>query len=395
MALQMPNDALLGLGIQQGLPGASDYLKMAGGYEQIVSVDDNIHFFPFTDLSLAPVKATDTLPPEIGGKALPTGQFVTGVWAEGPVSLIPRLDNRFGWLLLAAFGQVSTVANTKAEDLTICGGSDAATSGVHSHIFSVVDADQFFTPWITARRLLPHLTAGERLGEIFQDGRMSGVTIGAATAAPVTCDFNILARVKQADYVFNTNPGWTASYDDFDDFGVASCDGHFKVNDVSFDVTAMSINLVNQLLPPAQSTVIGTVHPKDFPNLGRICTVTATFLVSDYDLYVSTFAGSTTDVSASSGANVACQVYSADLDVMVASQTYIGAAGDADEPFRLRFVSNRANDNVTWMVRPIRIQPNRPVVCQVIGTVLALESGLPFYLVLQNGQANYTLPDPA
>jgi hypothetical protein len=267
MALQMPNDALLGIGIQQG-SGATEYAKMAAGYEQFVSVDGNFNFYPFTDLSLAPLKNTDVLPPEIGGVALPTGEYTTGIWAEGPVSLIPRLDNRIGWLLLAAMGEVSTVANQKIEDLAIIGGGGGATSGVNSHIFSVSSSDQYFIPWLTSRRLLPHTTAAERIGEVFQDGRVAALTLAAATASPITADLTMLARVKQSNYVFEINPGWTATYDDLDDFAVASCDGHFQVAGTEMKVTAVAFNLVNQLLPPARSLYIGSVHPLDFPNLG-------------------------------------------------------------------------------------------------------------------------------
>lgn len=396
MALQMPNDTLLGVGIQQG-SGASDYLKMAAGYEQYVSTDANFNYYPFTDLSLAPVKATDVLPPEIGGKALPTGQFVTGVWAQGPMSLIPRLDNRLGWLLLASMGQVSTITDIKAADLDFLGGDATVTSGINCHVFTVVEDDQFFVPWITARRLLPNVTAAERVGEVFQDGRVASMTLSAASAAPVTMDMNVLARMAQQDYAFEFNAGgkianWSATYDDFDNFAVTSCDGYVKVGGVAFDVTAVSLNLVNQVMPPTQSITIGSVHPTDFPNLGRALTVTATYLVSDYDLYVSSLKGASADVSVDAGANVACTIYEAECDIMLASQTAIGAAGDADEPYRLRFISNQLDDNVSWVVQPIRIQPNRPVVAQLIGTFVAAPTGYPWYLVLQNDQADYALP---
>jgi hypothetical protein len=387
----MPNDALLGLGIQGG-GGASDYISMAAGYGWYVSEDANFNYYPFTDLSLAPVKNTDVLPDEIGGRALPTGQFTTGVWAEGPVSLIPRLDNRLGWIMLAAMGKVSTIADTKAEDLDFLGGAGTTTSGVNSHVFTVESTDQFFIPWLTARRKLPHVTDAEEVGEIFQDGRVAAMTLTAASAAPVSLDLNLLARVYQQNYVFNYNPGWTATYDYFDNFAVTSCDGYVKIGGVEFNVTAASINLVNQLLPPTQSLFIGSVHPTDFPNLGRVLTVTATYLVEDYDLYVSSLSGASDDVSAGGGSNVECTLYEAECDIMVASQTAIGAAGDATEPYRMRFISNQLDDNVSWMVRPLRIQPNRPVVAQLIGTFLAAPSGYPWYLVLQNDQANYNLP---
>lgn len=388
MALIIPNDALLGISIQQGA-GASEYLKLAAGYENPVTVDGDFSYFPFTDLAMAPVKNVDSLPPEIGGKALPTGQFVTGAWAEGPVSLVPRLDDAFGWLLLAAHGCVSTISDIKIEDLPMVGGASVETTGVYTHVFTVQLDNQFFIPWITMRRLLPHTTAEEIVGEVFQDGRVASLTLAAASGRPVTADLAAMARVKQGNYAFEINPGWTATYTNFEDFGVTSCDGSVEVNNTAFDVTAVAFNLVNNLLPPAQSIVIGTVHPKDFPNLGRVLTVTVTFLVDDYDMYLSTFTGTTVDASASPGENVGCEVYKADVDVMLASQTAIGASGDVDEPYRLRFISNLSQDNVSWMVQPIRVTPNQPMVAQLTGTFLASESEYPWYLFLQNAKAGY------
>ncbi len=61
MALQMPTETLFGLGIQQG-SGASDYLKMSDGYEQIVSVNANISWYALTDVGMSPVKTQVPLP---------------------------------------------------------------------------------------------------------------------------------------------------------------------------------------------------------------------------------------------------------------------------------------------------------------------------------------------
>lgn len=392
-SLQMPNNALFGVGIQQGGfgQGLSDYLRMSYGYEHVVSDPDNFHYFPLTDLGLSPIKGQAALPPEIGGRALPTGAYSTGAWAAGPVSMIPRLDNRLGWLLLAAMGDVSTVADTKVENLAILGGVHGADAGINSHIFQFRTDDQYFVPWLTFRRLLPHSTAASSVGETYQDGRLATFTLTGAASAPVTVDIDCLARLNQSDYVFNYNPGWgTPTFDSFDKFAVTSCAGHFQVNSVAFDVTAVTATVGNILLPPGQSIIIGTIHPKDFPNLNRTFTVAATFLVSDWDFYVSTFVGT----AASGDSNVTCTVYKADLDVMLASQANISGT----EPYRLRILSNPDADNAAWTVAPVRIVPNRPLVIQATTTVLAVEGTYwenhPVFIVLQNDQANYNLPDP-
>jgi hypothetical protein len=366
---------------------------MTLGYEHVVSEESNWYHYSLTDLALSVVKATDQIPDELGGRALTAGVFPTGVWVAGAVSMVPRLDNRLGWLLLATMGDVSTVADTKAENLALLGGVHGADAGINSHIFWFRTDDQYFIPWLGLRRLLPHTTSAKRVGENYQDGHLASFTLTAASAAAVRADAAFLARVKQSNYVFDYDPSWDeAVFDDFQKFATTSCDGHFKVNDVSFDATGVSVAVNNSLLPPAQSLIIGSMHPIDFPNLTRTVNLTVSFLVSDWDFYVSTFVGtSVTDTDS----NVECLVYQADVDVMLASQQDIPGT---TEPYRIRVLSNPDEDNVAWAIAPLRITPNRPLVVNATATVLATEGGLwenhPFFLILQNDQTSYALPTP-
>ena len=117
--LQMPNNAKFALAIQQDKAQGTQAAMMTNGYEERVTTNSEYRFYALSSCGLAPVKTHGTLPPEIGGRALTAGAYVTGAWGAGPVSIIPRLDDRLGWLLLAAFGDVSTVANTKASQTTL------------------------------------------------------------------------------------------------------------------------------------------------------------------------------------------------------------------------------------------------------------------------------------
>ena len=387
MALQMPTETLFGLGIQQG-SGASDYLKMSDGYEQVVSVNANISWYALTDVGMSPVKTQVPLPQEIGGRALTSGTYVTGTWAAGPVTIIPRLDDRVGWLLLAAMGEVSSVANTEIDNLEIFGGTHGSDAGVYSHVFTFQTDDQHFIPWTTIFRRLPNATPANRLGETFQDCKVGAMTGTIATGTPFTMDLDMVGRLKQSNYIFEYAPSWgTATYDDFDNFAVPSCAGHFKVGGTEFSVTNMTFTVSNNVLPPAQSVVIGTTHPTDFPTLSRTVTVTATFLVDTWDLYVSTFAGSSVS---NTDSNVSCTIYNADLSVLVASQNEITSG----YRYEMRVVSNQATDNAAWTVAPVRIIPDRPVVVTATCSVQSLSSGDPFYIIIQNAKTDYALPSP-
>jgi len=387
--LQMPNNAKFALAIQQDSGQATDYAKMTNGYNQLVTTNSEYSFYALSSCGLAPVKTHGTLPPEIGGRALTAGAYATGAWGAGPVSIIPRLDDRLGWLLLAAFGDVSTVANTKASQLNLFpGGIHGNDAGIYSHIFRYNISDEYFVPWLSLRRTLPNTTAANIVGEQFQDGRLATFSLAATAGAPLMADMNFLARLNQSNYDFDYAPSWgTATYDDPDIFAVTSCDGSYvKIAGVAFDAVAVSVAAGNILLPPAQSLVIGSIDPKDFPNLGRAMSVTVTFLVDDWNFYVSVLKGA----SASGDANVACTVYSTDLDVMFASAEVITGT----EPYKLRIATNPDENNAAWTLEPVRIVPNRPIVCQATCTVLAADTATnyPFYVILQNATTSYALP---
>lgn len=376
MALQMPSGALFGLSIQgDGTPSNTGF----GTAETT-----GFTYYLLSDLAMGPVKNQNTLPPELGGRALPSGAFATGAHAEGTVSLIPRLDNRLGWLLLATMGEASTVSDTTIAHYVA--GSSGADAGINTHVFRFYNTDQFWVPYCTIRRLLPHTTAASTLGETWQDGRVRSLTLTAAGASPVTCDLDMIARLEQSESnkQFDFGATWEAIYDGFDDFAVANCTGHFKIENTSFDVTNVAVTLTNNLLPAEQAMKIGSIHPIDYPVLGRAAAVTATILIDDYDLYVSTFEGV---VNAGTDTDATCIVYKADVDAEFTTQTYISGT----EPYRIRIRSNAAEDNVAWQVRPIRVQPNQPIVLQVMANLLATGTGDPLQVLLQNATANYTV----
>ncbi len=395
MSLQMPGGTLFAMALQQGA-GADDYARMAAGYDQLEATDANYYYYALTALGLQPVKGMNVLPQEIGGRALPSGVYSTGTWMAGGVQIIPRLDNRFGRMLLAGFGEAVTTADTTIQNHADLDDATGTDTGIHTHKFRFNPLDQYFVPWLSLRRMLPHNLATERVGEIFQDGHLASLAFGAQAASPLTAQAAFMARVNQTDYVFNADPAtalsWgAASYDGFHNFGVTNCAGHVMVNGVEFKAVGASTQLTNQLLPPQQSMYIGSMHPLDFPCLGRALQVTATFLVEDWDLYVSMFAGTNVDVSTPTHANVNCPVYTASLDVLIASQELIGATS---EPYAIRVRSDHegATDNVAWAVQTVQLAPNRPVVMQIVGTVLGVDTGDPINVYLQNGQTDYALP---
>lgn len=367
--MQMPQDTLFALGVQAAA-GADEYARMVGGFE---SPQSTVHYFPLMESDLGLLKNQEVLPDELGGKALPFGSFVTGVWGGGTTRMIARLGNRLGWVLLATLGACSTQ-------------DDHPVVGVNTHIFTFADESEFFIPWLTLYKLLPHADPDERVGLKMQDGRIAALTLNAAAGAPVDLELALTGRRFQDSEEFEVNPGWEATYDDLTTFAVATCDGHFKIGTTEFKVTNLTMNFVNDLLPAPQSMYIGSIDPLDFPNLSRNVTVTATILLEDYDLYLSTFAGEAVDATVDGDQEASCTIYKGDLDVMLASAVNIGAT---EEAYKLHVLSSGTEDNVAWQIEPIRVVPRQPVVMQATANFEAVTAGTALRVMLENATANY------
>jgi hypothetical protein len=347
---------------------------------------DSFHWFPLVNCDFGPLEGQDNLPPEVGGAALSRGRFKTGIVFGGNIDIVPRLYEDIGWLLHAALGDVSTLTDTTIAEQIAGGGG---TEGVNSHRFGFKSTDEFWVPYVTAHKLLPHDTAASQVGEIAEDCRVTNWSLTAAPAAVVAMRFGLLGRAT-ADTVWDLNPAWSADYDTEDTFMVTSCAGSIKLKDsddavyAEFDTGAVNFVLANNVLPPARARKIGSGHPIDFPVLSRAITLVTTCYVSSYDLYMQSFGGVATPVV---DCNWSCIPYSGDFDITLQSAALIGATA---EYYQMRIRTTQSNCN--FMVRPIVLVPNQPVVFQLVATVQNPDSGRPIDVYLQNAISNYTWP---
>lgn len=372
MALQMTSAGLFGIAPQTA-------------YE---TAGDSFHWFPLVNCDFGPLEGQDNLPPEIGAAALSRGRFKTGIVFGGNIDIVPRLYEDIGWLLQAAMGDVSSLEDESTAQYIAGVGS---TADVHSHRFRFA-TDEFWIPYLTAHKLLPHDTAANQVGEIAEDCRVTSMAITAAPAAVVAMRFGLLGRAT-ATTVWDVNPGWSATYDTEDTFMVTSCTGSVKLKDeddadyTEFDTGAVNFTLTNNVLPPARARKIGSGHPIDFPVLSRAITLVTTCYVSDYNMYVQSFGGlDPTDPAADTGWN--CVPYSGDFDITLQSAAQIATTG---EYHQLRIRTTQSNCN--FMVRPIVLVPNQPVVFQLVATVQNPDSGSPLDIYLQNGDVSAAIVD--
>lgn len=370
--------------IQIGTKGRVGFHKQTA-YDTIYATDADFHYFPYINCTLGVVQGAGQLPAETGGSALPRGYHKTGTFAAGALDLVPRLENRFGWLLEAVLGDASYYADQNIAQVEAAAG---ATVGCYTHLFGFVDGDDFEVPYLTAHKLLPHTTATSEVGEIYQDIHMSMLRIDVAPLSYVRAHLEMLGRSNPST-VFDINPGWAMpTYDTDDTFMVTSCAGSVKLSAstgvpgtlTAFDCGATSISIVNNLLPPPQSAIIGTMHHKDHPVLSRNIIINTVIYVDDYDLYVQVF-GAAADPVVDTG--ISCVPLDGDFDLSLESAADIGATG---EKYAMRILTS--NQNVKWTARPINPLPNQPIVLMMTGTVINTDSARDFKLYVQNSKAS-------
>jgi len=361
MALQMTSAGLFGVAGQSGLASAGT----------------NFYWFPLVNCDYGPMEGQDNLPPEIGGAALTRGRFKTGIVMGGNVDIVPRLQDRIAWLLWGAIGYISTHTDQAIAQVIAGAGANV---GVNTHQFYFDTTDEFETKYFTTHKVLPHSTPASEVGEIGMDNRITNLTIAATPASVATMRFGMLGRAT-ADPAWVKDPDgadWVATYDDEDSFMVTSCTGSVEIEGTEYDTGAVTVTLMNNLLPPAQGRKIGSGHPIDYPVLSRSLVIATTCFVADYDLYMQTFSGAAAPVV---DAGWSCTPYSGDFDVILESDAAVtGAATAVNYQMRMRTTQN----NVNFMARPIVLVPNQPVVFQLIGNVQNPDSGNPFDFYIHN-----------
>jgi len=372
--------------LQQGTAGRFGFLKQTAFDTENESADGSFHYYAFTNCDFGPIQQQGQLPQEAGNtKGLPRGTYKSGVFAAGGMQFIPRLENRFGYILEAAFGDASSYSNQTIAQVIADTGSQA---GVNAHLFGFVDGDDFDLPYLTGHRLLPHDTEASQVGEIIKDIRVARFTLGVQAAQVVGADLQMLGRVDGTT-VWDINPGWAEPSMDADNsFLVTSCAGSASLlitggtpgTSTEFDTSMATLTVTNILSPPDAGRRIGSAHPKDYPCMGRTITIDLVTYVSSYDTYVQTFGGPADPVVDGAWS---CTPLAGDVDVVLQSPTAITGSSY----YQLRYRTTEGN--VDWIAQPLAIMPNRAMLLALRGTVKQSSTGRPFFMWMQNAASNY------
>jgi hypothetical protein len=379
--------------LQMATAGRFGILKQTA-FETIQSNDSNFHYFSFTQCNYGPQQGDATLPLEAGSTyPFPAGTYKTGLFFAGNVAMIPRLENRFGYILEGVCGDVSTWSDVTIDQHIAAVGANV---GVYAHQFlGLLDATgtgtNFTLPYYTTHRLMPNTVTASEVGEISQDMCFSALQMNVGAAGIVTANVGMVGRGFSGT-IWDLNPGWTSpTLDDIDTFMVTSCTGFVKISIsggtpatvTTQDVTGAQFTFINQILPPNQARIVGSPYHVDHPNLARFITVDIPTLVTDYDVYMQAFGGPANPVV---DTGWSCTPLDGDIDIELQSPSEIsGAATTAYHTWRFR--TTQANAKFT--VQPLVLVPGQPVVFAMRCQIARPSSGIAYEMYLQNGQASY------
>jgi hypothetical protein len=316
----------------------------------------------------------EVAPPEISGINNPTGAYKTGAGFGGRVSLQPRLEGDFGWLLLGAAGNCSSVAN--------------ATTGF-THTFTQKPGNAIFIPFMGFRRVIPGRDTTKDLGETGKDCIIPTMVINYPQVGPLSTDLQILGR----EFLFDNAPdlfAWADVTENYDSVPmVMKGSGLLLPNwvfggGVPLPATNARVTLNNNTSTPQEERVIGSYFPEDFTTRQRSLTIEFTYKWDNPDLYRFIINGgdpATLDFRP-------CCEYT-DLQLEVESPCDISDAVPFPWTFRIEA------PKVDWRYDPIQLSGDELLMMNVTGVAVEADSTLAedyFKFILSNAQASYPMP---
>ena len=318
-----------------------------------------------------PIQMQTVFPLEVGSTMVPTGAYKSGVALSGGVDILPRFEDDFGTILLAALGSAST----------------SSSGGVGTHTFTF-KTNQGEMPFLAVRKGIPGRDSIEGLGITGYDNKVALMRLTLPPAAPVEARLDFMGRVPELD----AHPeAWEGdAYEDFKSAPI-TCKASFKLPTLyenQLPTTGVIVELMNGLTTPRQEMIVGSYFMDDIIALTRALMLRFTFKWNNPDLYRRAFAASKTNkdwsptplTTTTDGSDYAFDLY------MEAPYQIPGTT----EYYSLRI---RAN-NVVWEPQgPPSIAAGGIVQQQYTATVLEASSGAYCEFILKNGNTTgYTLP---
>lgn len=330
-------------------------------------------------VNMGAVQDIQTMPPELGGALTPTGAYKQQYFFGGDMDLLPRLGT-FGILLFGALGKVATTDDTDFE---------GANVGVNLHKFTYDTANPAFQPWMSFRRMVPGAIAAENNGETGFDCKIDSLRLTVPAMGKLVARVNVTGR----DFLLDDASAWAwaNSYEDAP-LIPESGSGHFKIGGVEYPITALMIDITNNLTRPRDEMVVGDYRPDDFLALSRAVSLRATYKYQNDDLYRKILTGAADGTEwaslpfTTSGDGTAFEGY------FEAPGAIPGAATAANYAMKI------TGSNVIWEVDgPPQLVGGGVVMLNLLGTVSEPAAGDYLAITLQNNSEGtmYAYEDPS
>lgn len=232
-----------------------------------------------TMIDLGVIDETREGPPEVGGIAVPTFPYKSGPIIAGGVTIQPRYESSFGFLLMAMLGKCTSSV-------------DPYNADVYNHVFSL-PTDSTNVPWLGFRKHIPRKdgVATTDIGEIFKDCKIVGGTLSLPNDAPLGMRIDAIGR----EFLLDADPtAWTYAntLESWESVPVAcQTGGYIKIGGVEMPVVAAQVGWQNVPLDIRQERVYGDPFIEDVTIIQRRLSYDMTVKWNNADLYRQVLAG--------------------------------------------------------------------------------------------------------
>lgn len=323
-----------------------------------------------TRVNVGSQQVVEQFPAEIGGGFHPTGAYKRMAFGAGQAIVNPRLENVIGWLLYAAAGRVSTVANTPE-------------TGMHRHIFSPPTTASGMK-WLSVRRYIPGASgASDNLGEVLKDCRCAGFRLACAPGTIATAAFTFVGREPKLSETGVDSWTWANDYERYPSVPLAH-QGSLSLDGTEQPATNVVVDLTNQYTTPQEEMIIGSPYPDDLILRRQTLTVTWTYKWQDPDLYKALLTGTNSESSGLIDWSPTVHTASFELDLYSP-----GNVSGKSNPYRLRVYATE----FTWQAAgPPELIGDGWLSLEFTGVAQEQTSGNTFEIWLENEVSAYSWP---
>jgi len=327
-------------------------------------------------VGVGPNIAKAMAPPEIDGGNNPTGAYKTMAFYGGGLTMTPRLEGQFGWLLLGLFGYTETSVD--------------GTTGRNAHVFSQNPAGSVSIPYFGFRRIIPGSTSADDLGESGENCIISSARFSIAAGSTMSAEFGILGQ----EFHFEDPGGWSwngNSSENYDSVPVAMKGTGLRLPNwgpsggLPISITNAVVSINNNTTSPQEEMVVGSYFPDSYTTRQRSMTIEATYKWQNPDLYRFI-------VNGGDPAQLdfkPCIDYT-DFELEVESPCNIDT-GTVDAPWSLKFEAPK----IDWRFEAIQLSGDDMLTLGVTGVAIEADStNVKDYMkaTLKNTYVGYSLP---